>query len=99
MSEIARIISEHTGYKITKCAVIGQVHRRFRSFIHRKPKPHRKLAALPGPSQCAYPLGDPRDPGFAYCLDPIQTDGRPYCDRHHDLTHIKEPPREVRIAA
>lgn len=35
---------------------------------------------------CQYPHGDPRDPGFHFCGDPVHP-GKPYCPSHCAVTY------------
>ena len=34
------------------------------------------------PGLCAWPIGDPADPDFRYCREPVGRPGEPYCAAH-----------------
>jgi GcrA cell cycle regulator len=34
---------------------------------------------------CRWPIGDPKEPGFRFCMVEKPADGRPYCEEHHAL--------------
>lgn len=58
-------------------------------------------AALPGTvplammahrdHQCRWPIGDPIEPGFAYCGQPVAGEGRPYCATHAARAYRADP--------
>lgn len=41
-------------------------------------------------SQCCFPLGNPGDPDFHFCRVRVETEGRSYCDEHHQLSVIRK---------
>ena len=91
-TDVAKALSEKLGCTVTKNMVSGRLWRigACTSKPQSKPKP-----LLPLPGFCAFPLGHPDTPGFAYCDEPIEL-GRTYCDKHHKLTHLKEGHRDER---
>lgn len=40
------------------------------------------------PNQCAWGIGDPKDPDFGFC-GAIKTKGS-YCDAHNDIAYVKK---------
>ena len=69
----------------TKNAVLGMVHRLGLSarvvtqVVTTAPKP--PLPPSSG-SNCAWPIGDPRRPGFYFCGRKDLAPGKPYCVQH-----------------
>ena len=47
----------------------------------------RQLPVPPERGRCAYPIGDPQRPGFAYCGAPTGDEAAVYCPEHHALCH------------
>lgn len=45
------------------------------------------------PGQCKYPIGDPKEPGFAFCGRPVEPE-RPYCVHHCRVAYQPRPPQE-----
>jgi GcrA cell cycle regulator len=71
------------------------------------PKPRRTIAlatkpvALPGKSQCKWPIGDPAKAGFYFCPDTsvLWADGSPcpYCEKHRKIAY--QPPAKNSTAS
>jgi len=51
--------------------------------------PVRALAAQTDGRACAWPVGDPGDPGFKFCGSPAVV-GRPYCGEHCAVAYIRK---------
>jgi hypothetical protein len=48
-----------------------------------------RVRALPPQfDQCCYPIGEPRTPGFRYCVAPVAQPGAVYCQEHKRLCHM-----------
>ena len=86
---------------ITRNAIIGKLHRLGLSVARvRNPKPEMAAPEEPlekparvgitfmelTPHTCRWPLGDPQQPGFAYCGD-VSLDGCPYCVVHAKIAY------------
>jgi GcrA cell cycle regulator len=41
-----------------------------------------------GDKPCAWPMGDPRLPGFHFCND-LALDGKPYCQAHGQIAFVR----------
>ncbi len=86
-----------TALGCTKNAVIGQIHRSNKLMPRRetvvappvRPSPFNAL----GPAECCWPHGDPGTPGFHFC-GVAAIAGKPYCQAHHDVAHLKATGRE-----
>jgi hypothetical protein len=39
---------------------------------------------------CAWPVGDPKLPGFTFCGAPIARSGLPYCAEHMQRAYLKQ---------
>jgi hypothetical protein len=39
---------------------------------------------------CLFPEGDPRDPSFQFCGQPVARPGLPYCAEHMAIAYRKE---------
>jgi GcrA cell cycle regulator len=52
-----------------------------------RPKP-QPPTFLPPPRQCAWPIGEPKKPGFHFCGEPT-VPGKPYCQPHCDKAFTK----------
>ncbi|MFM9941150.1 MAG: GcrA family cell cycle regulator [Hyphomicrobiaceae bacterium] len=48
-------------------------------------------------SDCRWPIGDPRHPGFHFC-GARQAAGRPYCIEHWQLSFVPSRPRHQAAA-
>jgi GcrA cell cycle regulator len=46
------------------------------------PKPFARVVT------CAFPIGDPGQPGFRWCADDAKRDS-PYCSRHHSICYVR----------
>ncbi len=78
-SEIGRMM------RIGRNAVIGKAHRMGLAH-HALLNPHRPVidsAPTPSPRdrECQWPTGDPKEPDFHFCFEPIQQ-GSSYCPEH-----------------
>lgn len=62
-------------------AIIGQAHRLGLSSRPSPIKPKRSVTLNPGPRDCQWPHGDPKQPGFHFCGAPV-FEHRPYCPTH-----------------
>jgi GcrA cell cycle regulator len=40
------------------------------------------------PTQCCWPIGFPKEPGFRFCSDPADF-GRSYCGKHHAIAYVR----------
>jgi GcrA cell cycle regulator len=49
----------------------------------------RAAAGLPSRASCAWPIGDPRAPGFHFCGETPVVPGRPYCVEHCYVAYRK----------
>ena len=89
----------------TKNAVIGKANRMglvTKSGAERKAdreaRELREAAKAPfyTAKTCAWPIGDPREPGFHYCGD-TPKEGKPYCEHHCGIAYREMTSWEAKI--
>ena len=62
-------------------------------FVSEQPEAPRVEVPLPRfGHQCCYPIGEPRTPGFGYCIAPVARKGMAYCLEHKLLCHVSPLP-------
>jgi GcrA cell cycle regulator len=118
-TDIAKILTEEYGHRLTRNAVIGRAFRIGlpdkpangfnRSPIPRESRPVRLANPLPPEpeieiigiepvelvrGQCAWPVGDPKEPGFKYCGRPVLGSG-PYCACHQEKAWLRGHKRHM----
>jgi hypothetical protein len=54
-----------------------------------------KVFALPK-NGCRFSVGDPQNPDFAFCGEPVVAPGKSYCQAHYDLSCLSRPARAVK---
>lgn len=83
-------IAERLG-GVTRNAVIGKAHRlglSGRGAPVRREPPKAPPPRLGGRS-CLWPVGDPRQPDFHFCGEPVEP-GKPYCASHCALAYHRK---------
>ncbi len=76
---------------VTKNAVVGKANR---IGLPARQSPIKRTVSGVQPDalrrgQCAWPIGDPRKPGFRFCGKPSEA-GKPYCMAHCQAAYIPD---------
>jgi hypothetical protein len=58
------------------------------ALVDSAPSTAERVFAL-SPRACRFPLGDPAQPGFRFCGDPVAR--RPYCEQHRNIAYRPAP--------
>jgi len=85
---------------VSKNAIVGKAFRMdlkrrespIKGFVPKDKRPEVVDGHLLGkvrPGQCLFPFGNPGEPDFYFCRRKALF-GLPYCQRHQELTHIKQ---------
>lgn len=48
-------------------------------------------------TDCCWPIGEPRTPGFRFC-DAVSLPGKPYCQEHYDIAYRPYRPKAEHLA-
>ena len=85
-------IAEQLG-GLTRNAVIGKAHRlglSARPSPIKRERPKQRTARFNGNGRtCLWPVGDPKQPGFHFCGEPIEPN-RPYCASHCTVAYHRK---------
>ena len=74
--------------------IVGAENEVAHEIVSEEPEaPRIKAPPLPRfGTQCCYPIGELRTPGFRYCAAPVAQQGAAYCLEHKRLCHIAHSP-------